>query len=169
MIINIAYPDHGTQKKFEYKDEKMYAKLYDLRIGEEVEGDQFGEGFEGALFRITGGSDNNGFAMKQGVATKNKLKLLLKNDTVGLRRRREGTRYRKSVRGCIIGPEVSCVNMILVRKGEKEIEGLTDNHVPVRLGPKRANKIRKLFNLPRHSDNIGKKDAPKINVSNVDV
>lgn len=64
MIINIAYPDHGTQKKFEYKDEKMYSKLYDLRLGEEVEGDQFGEGFEGALFRITGGSDKNGFAMK---------------------------------------------------------------------------------------------------------
>lgn len=64
MIINIAYPDHGTQKKFEYKDEKMYAKLFDLRLGEEVDGDQFGEGFEGAVFRITGGSDNNGFAMK---------------------------------------------------------------------------------------------------------
>jgi ribosomal protein S6E (S10) len=39
MIINIAYPDHGTQKKFEYKDEKLYAKLFDLRLGEEVEGD----------------------------------------------------------------------------------------------------------------------------------
>ena len=59
--------------------------------------------------------------------------------------------------------------MVLVRKGEKEIEGLTDTKVPVRLGPKRANKIRKLFNLPRHSDNIGKKDQPKINVSNIDV
>ena len=49
--------------------------------------------------------------------------------------------------------------MIIVKKGEKEIEGLTDVNIPLRLGPKRANKIRKLFNMPRHSDNIGNKDA----------
>lgn len=169
MIINIAYPDHGTQIKYEYKDEKFYAKLFDLRIGEEVEGDQFGENLEGALFQITGGSDKNGFAMKQGVATKTKLRLLLKSGSIGLRRKREGTRFRKSIRGCIIGPEITSINMILLKKGEKEIPGLTDTKVQVRLGPKRANKIRKLFNLPKHSDNIGKKDLPRVNVSNIDV
>jgi len=36
--------------------------------------------------------------------------------------------------------------------GEKEIEGLTDVTVPRRLGPKRANKIRKLFNLSKEDD-----------------
>lgn len=36
--------------------------------------------------------------------------------------------------------------------GENEIPGLTDNTVPRRLGPKRANKIRKLFNLTKEDD-----------------
>ena len=69
MIINIAYPRNGTQKKFEYKEEHLWAKLYDRKLGEEVDGSQFGEGFDGYIFQITGGNDKNGFSMKQGVAT----------------------------------------------------------------------------------------------------
>merc|ERR1719376_743255 len=42
--------------------------------------------------------------------------------------------------------------MTIVRKGEGEIPGLTDNTVPRRLGPKRASKIRKLFNLSKEDD-----------------
>ena len=86
MIINISYPLNGTQTKHEYKEEKFYSKLYDHRIGDEVDGSLFGkgeEGFSGHTFRITGGSDKNGFAMKQGVATRNKLKLLLDKESVG--------------------------------------------------------------------------------------
>ena len=36
--------------------------------------------------------------------------------------------------------------------GEKDIPGLTDSTVPRRLGPKRASKIRKLFNLAKEDD-----------------
>merc|ERR1711890_135323 len=39
-----------------------------------------------------------------------------------------------------------------VKKGEAEIPGLTDNTIPRRLGPKRASKIRKLFNLTKEDD-----------------
>ncbi|RWS29732.1 40S ribosomal protein S6-like protein, partial [Leptotrombidium deliense] len=35
---------------------------------------------------------------------------------------------------------------------EKDIPGLTDTTIPRRLGPKRANKIRKLFNLSKEDD-----------------
>lgn len=42
--------------------------------------------------------------------------------------------------------------MIVVRKGENDIPGLTDVNVPRRLGPKRANNIRKLFNLSKEDD-----------------
>lgn len=37
-------------------------------------------------------------------------------------------------------------------KGENEIEGLTDKVVPRRLGPKRATRIRRLFNLSKEDD-----------------
>lgn len=36
--------------------------------------------------------------------------------------------------------------------GENDIPGLTDQSLPRRLGPKRASKIRKLFNLSKEDD-----------------
>ena len=39
-----------------------------------------------------------------------------------------------------------------VMSGEGEIAGLTDTTVPRRLGPKRASKIRRLFNLSKEDD-----------------
>ena len=36
--------------------------------------------------------------------------------------------------------------------GEGEIPGLTDTQIPKKLGPKRASKIRKLFNLGPEDD-----------------
>jgi small subunit ribosomal protein S6e len=169
MILNIAYPQNGTQIKQELKEEKFYNKLMDHKLGDEVSGDLFGFGLEGCVFKITGGSDNTGFAMKQGVLTKNKKKLLLAPGTSGYRARREGTHRRKTVRGCVIGREITSLNLVLISQGEKNIAGLTDVKKENRLGPKRANKIRKLFSLPKHSDNINAKDAKKITVSNIDV
>lgn len=42
--------------------------------------------------------------------------------------------------------------MIVLHIGEQDIPGLTDKTVPRRLGPKRASKIRKLFNLSKEDD-----------------
>ena len=169
MILNIAYPQNGTQIKQELKEEKFYNKLMDRRLGEEVSGDNFGVGLEGCVLRITGGSDNTGFAMKQGVLTKSKKRLLLAPGSQGYRVIREGTHRRKTVRGCIIGREITSVNLVLVSRGEKEIAGLTDVKRENRLGPKRANKIRKLFSLPKHSDNLKSKNPEPISVYNIDV
>lgn len=56
-----------------------------------------------------------------------------------------GERKRKSVRGCIVGSDLSVLSLVVVKQGEQEIPGLTDTTVPKRLGPKRASKIRKFF------------------------
>ena len=42
--------------------------------------------------------------------------------------------------------------MVIIKHGPNEIPGLTDNIVPKRLGPKRATKIRKFFNLSKEDD-----------------
>ena len=47
---------------------------------------------------------------------------------------------------------MAVLNLAIVKKGEAEIPGLTDNTIPRRLGPKRASKIRKLFNLTKDDD-----------------
>jgi small subunit ribosomal protein S6e len=85
--------------------------------------------------------------MKQGVLTNTRVRLLLRDGLSCYRARRVGERKRKSVRGCIVGSDIAVLNLVIVKKGEQEISGVTDSSIPRRLGPKRANKIRKLFNL----------------------
>ena len=90
--------------------------------------------------------------MKQGVMSNTRVRLLLKEGSSCYRARRVGERKRKSVRGCITGSDLSVLNLVLIKKGEGEIAGLTDSSIPKRLGPKRASKIRKLFNLTKEDD-----------------
>lgn len=66
--------------------------------------------------------------------------------------RRNGERRRKSVRGCIVSPDLSVLNLVIVKKGDNELPGLTDTEKPRMRGPKRASKIRKLFNLNKEDD-----------------
>lgn len=61
------------------------------------------------------------------------------------RPRRNGERRRKSIRGCIVGPDLAVLNLVVLKKGDNDIPGLTDAEAPRRLGPKRASRIRKLF------------------------
>merc|ERR1711918_80961 len=63
-----------------------------------------------------------------------------------------GEMKRKSVRGCIVSHDLSVLNLVVVKKGEQQIPGLTDEEKPIRLGPKRVSKIRKLFNLGEGDD-----------------
>jgi small subunit ribosomal protein S6e len=118
-------------------------------MGQEVEADTLGEEFKGYVFRITGGFDKDGFAMKQGVFCNNRIKLLLAPGTSGYRAKRKGERKRRSVRGCIVGPDIKMLSLTLIKKGEKEIPGLTDETKNRRLGPKRASGIRKLYGIEK--------------------
>lgn len=169
MKINIAYPRNGTQISWAIDEDNVWAKLVDKRLSQEFDGELLKPEWKGHTFKIAGGSDKNGFAMKQGVITKTKLKLLLRKGTSGYRERREGVALRKSVRGCIIGQDLGAINLVLVKKGPSEIAKLTDTTAPRRLGPKRANKIRKLFGMEKHSDNIGVKNPSKKTVFRFDV
>merc|ERR1719266_2979517 len=150
---------------------KRFCRFFDKRMAAEVVGDTLGDDFKGYLFRISGGNDKQGFPMKQGVLCNNRVKLLFKKGMSCFRERRTGCRKRKSVRGCIVGPDLATLNLVIVKKGSDELPGLTDDSKPRRLGPKRASNIRKLFNLEKKDDvrkfvvrrEAGKrKKAPKI-------
>jgi len=77
---------------------------------------------------------------------------LMGANTTCYRPRRHGERKRKSIRGCIVGPDISVIHLVVVKKGEEDVPGLTDRYLPRRLGPKRASKIRKLFALSKEDD-----------------
>jgi len=152
MKLNVAIPSTGAQKVFEEHDEHKLRVFYEKRIGAEVEVDILGDQWKGYVLRITGGNDKQGFPMKQGVLSNVRVRLLLSKGHSCYRPRRTGERKRKSVRGCIVDSNLSALSLAVVKRGEAEIPGLTDVNVPRRLGPKRASKIRKLFNLTKEDD-----------------
>ena len=152
MKINVAYPATGCQKLFEINDELKVRPFYEKRMGQDVDAATLGDEWKGYVLRITGGNDKQGFPMKQGVLTHGRVRLLLSKGASCYRQRRKGERKRKSVRGCIVDSQLSVLSMAIVKKGDGEIPGLTDSSVPRRLGPKRASKIRKLFQLTKDDD-----------------
>ena len=101
-----------------------------------------------------GGQDKQGFPMKQGVLVPGRVRLLMAPGDACFRGygRRKGERRRKAVRGCIVSPDLSVLNVVVVKKGDGEIPGLTDDEKPRMRGPKRASKIRKLFALSKEDD-----------------
>uniref|UniRef100_A0A8B9QCA4 Small ribosomal subunit protein eS6 n=1 Tax=Apteryx owenii TaxID=8824 RepID=A0A8B9QCA4_APTOW len=152
MKLNISFPATGCQKLIEVDDERKLRTFYEKRMATEVAADSLGEEWKGYVVRISGGNDKQGFPMKQGVLTHGRVRLLLSKGHSCYRPRRTGERKRKSVRGCIVDANLSVLNLVIVKKGEKDIPGLTDTTVPRRLGPKRASRIRKLFNLSKEDD-----------------
>jgi len=152
MKINIAAPSTGLQKVIEIDDEKRLQNLYERRMAQEIEGSTLGDEFAGYIFRISGGNDKQGFPMRQGVLTNTRVRLLCKKGHKTYRPRRAGERKRKSVRGCIVGHDISVLNLVVTKIGDETVAGLTDDQIPRRLGPKRANNIRKLFNLGKDDD-----------------
>ncbi|KAF8996179.1 40s ribosomal protein s6-b [Cyathus striatus] len=152
MKLNIANPATGAQKLIDLDDEKRFRIFYDKKIAQEVPGDSIGDEWKGYVFRISGGNDKQGFPMKQGVLLPYRVSLLLADGHSCYRARRTGERKRKSVRGCIVGPDIAVLSLVIVKQGDEEIPGLTDVVLPKRLGPKRATKIRKFFNLSKEDD-----------------
>lgn len=90
--------------------------------------------------------------VKQGVLLPTRVRLLLSDGHSCFRERRAGQRKRKSVRGCIVASDISALALIIVKQGDNDIPGLTDTVLPKRLGPKRATKIRRFFNLSKQDD-----------------
>ncbi|TMS23093.1 40S ribosomal protein S6 [Larimichthys crocea] len=155
MKLNISFPATGCQKLIEVDDERKLRTFYEKRMATEVSADPLGDEWKGYVVRISGGNDKQGFPMKQGVLTHWPRAPAAQQGTLLLPSPQD---RRAQAQG---GQRVARVTVELLYQmqpgpgsvdGEKEIPGLTDSTVPRRLGPKRASKIRKLFNLAKEDD-----------------
>ncbi|KAM7243325.1 hypothetical protein CapIbe_005819 [Capra ibex] len=144
MKLNISFLATGCQKLIEVDDEQNLHTFYEKRMATEVAADALGEEWKSYVVRISGGNDQQGFPMKQGVLTHGRVRLLLSKGHSCSRPTRTGESAN------LYG--VTLWIPVIVKKGEEDIPGLTDTTVPRRLGPKRASRIRKLFNLSKEDD-----------------
>jgi len=157
MKFNISDPSTGGQKKIEIDNEKFIRPFYDRRIGQEIAGEVMDDdAYKGYIFRITGGNDKQGFQMKQGILINHRTRILFKARGSGFKPRRDGHRKRKSVRGCIVSSDLAAIFLRIVKKGEKDIDGVTNVDRPNRLGPKRRGNIIKTFALDRKKDDVSR-------------
>ena len=120
--LNLA--DAKQSYKKEIDDDAMTRHLIGKEVGNELEGKFIG--FDGYLFKITGGSDHAGFPMVPGVEGAMPKRILIGHRGVGYRPNRKGKRRRKRVRGRLISEDIYQINLkILERdKNSKAIEEL---------------------------------------------
>jgi len=152
MKLNIANPVTGQNLPLVVDDEHKLAIFMGKRVGTEVAADILGDNWKNYVLKITGGHDKDGFTMKQGILIAGRTRILMKEGHSTYRTRRDGERKKKSVRGCIVGPDIAALALSVAKQGETQIEGLTNEKKPRRRGPKRATRVKKLFALQKKDD-----------------
>merc|ERR1711959_266792 len=171
--VNIACPSTGAQKQIKVEEDSKLRAFYDKRLAAEVDGAVLGDEWKGYVLKIAGGNDKQGFGMKQGCLIPGRAHILMTPGDQCFRGygRRNGERRRKGVRGCIVTPDLSVLNLVITKIGESPIPGLTDKEIPKLRGPKRASTlskdddVRKYVNIYRRTkEKDGKtySTAPKI-------
>ncbi|KAF3827025.1 hypothetical protein GH733_002511 [Mirounga leonina] len=152
LMMTVQMMNMLNTKLIEVDDEHKLRTFYEKRTATEVAAYALGEEWKGYVVQISDGNEKQSFPMKQGVLTHGRVRLLLSKGHSCYRPRRTGERKHKSVPGCIVDANLRVLNLVIVKKREKDIPGLTDTAVPHRLGPKRARRICKLFNLSKEDD-----------------
>lgn len=151
MKLNIANPTRGLQKTLTI-NKISELKFYDKKVHDLFEGSLISPEYTGFTFKITGGNDFQGVPMNYKFNTTKMVRPLLKKGDMGYRCIRAGSRKRKCVRGGIVSAEISVLNCTVVVESETVIEGLNDKVIEQSHLPKRADKWRKMFDIPENVD-----------------
>jgi small subunit ribosomal protein S6e len=121
--LTINNPKTGKSYKRDVADAHA-ATLLNKDIGESVPGDALG--FTGYEFQITGGSDNAGFPMRQGIRGAARKKIFTYKG-VGFSGRdrwkhtQKGLRLKTTVCGQKVGHTVTQVNLKITKEGPKDV------------------------------------------------
>lgn len=97
------------------------AKLVGKKIGETFDGGIVG--LDGYKLEITGGSDKEGFPMRESLEGPVRRRVLIEEGP-GINEEEDGVRRRKSVRGNQVSDEIQQLNTRVAEKGSKSVEEL---------------------------------------------
>ncbi len=112
----------GTQDGETFQTEVDDAsQLTGNKIGDEIEGGIVG--LDGYTLRITGGSDSDGFPMRESIDGTGRRRVLI-GEGSGINEEEDGVRRRKSVRGNTISEDIQQLNTQVVEEGSKSVEEL---------------------------------------------
>lgn len=117
--IIVSDPENGTSKVIELEEARA-APLIGRKLGEIFDGAVVD--LSGHKVQIMGGSDKDGFPMRQNVHGGVRRQVILSGG-VGFNPKNKGQRRRKTVRGNVITDEIVQVNMKIVEKTKQPKEG----------------------------------------------
>ena len=100
------------------KDQKD-APILGKKLGENLDGSFLG--LDGYELQITGGSDKDGFPMRNDIEGQMRKRFLITKG-VGFHTDVEGLRKRKMLRGNLVGDDIAQINCKVVKQGEKPLE-----------------------------------------------
>ncbi|MBS3816637.1 MAG: 30S ribosomal protein S6e [Candidatus Thermoplasmatota archaeon] len=118
--VVISDPKDGNSYQREV-DGQHANRIIGKLIGDEVDG--IFVGLPGYKLQITGGSDIDGFPMKNNIPGPGRKKVLGKGG-VGFRSQGQGVRKKKTVRGNTVSDQLNQINLKVIEHGPKEIPKL---------------------------------------------
>jgi len=123
----------GTKEGKTYKLEIESEELVGKSLGDKISGRDISPNFDGYEFEIKGTSDKSGFTSMKEVEGIGLKKILLnygkamhkRSKKEGKRKRSnptpKGLRLRKTVRGKVISPAITQINLKLIKEGSKKL------------------------------------------------
>ena len=117
---NVGNPESGKSFKTVIEGAKAN-QLIGKKISNEIDGGPIG--FPGYVFKITGGSDKDGFPMRSNLDGPIR-KRILSIKSEGFRIKKKGEKKRKLLRGNTISEDIYQINLKIVKMGTKKIEEL---------------------------------------------
>ena len=119
MAIKLVVSDPKSKRAFQKEVEPVH--LVGKKLGDKVSGEAFG--LAGYEIEVTGGSDKEGFPMRNDLPGPARKRLVLTGGT-GFHPKRKGQRKRKSVRGNTISEDIAQVNAKVTKAGAKPVNEL---------------------------------------------